>query len=423
MRNLESAEAFPPADPALRASAMLLRLGFAIFALVIPSATLMSRWVIVILVPIGAVLIILANVLREDPLRFWRQIFTRLRSFPGLFGLFFAIWAIESLAWTPNPGEASNKLFKALGVVLLGFLAVNALPMRMRASNLHLVTIGVALGATLILIANLSRLLGAPVLVFPAATPGRVAVLLTSLVWIGLAWMLIKNSRLLAALLVGLVMGAVGFGAADEAVLPLLVGLFVLAIAWNAPERVGDGLAWLFGCLILGGPLIAFGALLISKMPGLEASIFAEFGRWWSVSAADPLRMITGRGFDAANALRTTDLIPADARIGLLSDIWFDLGALGAFFLGGIVVIAFRAVSRFGLELAPAALASLSAALIFAIAERGATQTWWLNGMIVLAVVLMSVERGRYRTVRPRADLKRRAREGLNTSEAEATSS
>jgi hypothetical protein len=42
----------------------------------------------------------------------------------------------------------------------------------------------------------------------------------------------------------------------------------------------------------------------------------------------------------------------------------------------------------------------------FAILDRAATQTWWFNGLAVFAIVLMSVERGRYRTVRPRAMLK-----------------
>ena len=65
----------------------------------------------------------------------------------------------------------------------------------------------------------------------------------------------------------------------------------------------------------------------------------------------------------------------------------------------------FAGAGKLGLELGPSALAALSAAFVFALLERGAAQTWWLNGMVVFAIMLMSVERGRYRTVRPRAQV------------------
>lgn len=401
--------AYRSQDPAIRAAALLLRLGYAIFALVIPSATLMSRWVIVVLVPIGAVLIIIANLIRDDPARFMAQVTGPLATIPGLLALFFGFWALESLAWTPLPSEAANKLFKALGVIVLGYLAVIALPMRMRASNLHLVTIGVALGAMLILIANISMMAGQPLLQFPAATPGRVAVLLTSLVWLGAAWMLIQNRRALALGLVVLVIGAVALGAAQEALVPLIVGVLVLGLAWNAPERIGAVLAACFALIVLAAPLLPFAAeqakgLLDQQRPAGLAAV----ALWWDVIAADPLRILTGRGFDAANAARNAGLIAPEIRVGILSDIWYDLGLLGALGLAGIVYFGFRAAGRFGYELAPSALAALSAAWVFAVLERGATQTWWLNGMSVVAVVLMSVERGRYRTVRPRAELNRR---------------
>lgn len=90
-------------DPAAKAAGVLLRLGFAIFAVVIPSAALMSRWVIVVLVPIGAVLIILAALLRSDPARLSERSFTLLASVPGLASLMLAIWAAAS-----SPGHPSR---------------------------------------------------------------------------------------------------------------------------------------------------------------------------------------------------------------------------------------------------------------------------------------------------------------------------
>lgn len=407
-------------DPAADAAAMLLRLGFAIFAIVVPSATLMSRWVIVVLVPIGAVLIILSTILRGDPFRVLKSLALVLQTLPGLTALFLALWAVFSLAWTPNSGPAAAKIFKTLGVIFLGVLAVQALPQRMRASNLYLVTIGVGLGALLILASSLSEMLGSSILRFPSATPGRSAVLLACLGWAAAAWMLIKNRRGIAVALIALVFSAVLFGPTDEALIPVGVGVVIFALAWTMPERVGTILAVLTAALVVAAPLLALGARGVAAGFSLAPeSGLAALGLWWDVAMADPVRTLTGRGFDAAVLARETNFIPAAAPGTLVSDIWFDLGLLGALGIGILVYHAFRAAGRLGLEVAPLALAGLASAFAYAFAERGATQTWWMNGMAVFAIVLVSVERGRYRTVRPRASLKRRNRSGDRRRHAE----
>jgi hypothetical protein len=383
-------------NPAADAAAMLLRLGFAIFALVIPSATLMSRWVIVVLVPIGAVLIILSSLLRADSARLSDRALSRLASGPGLACLLLVSWALVSLLWTPVRGEAAEKLFKLLGVVSLGFFAVIALPQRMRATNLHLITIGVALGATLILVGSVSALLGQPVLRFPLATPERVVILLTVLGWIGAAWLLIKNRRSMAFALMVLVIAAIALGPNRAAFGSLAASLLVLALAWNRPEVAGRIMGLAVGAVILLLPLAsAFGSVL--GMPGLE--------RWWQLILNEPLRFLTGRGFDAGNAARVIGAIGPELPVSLISELWFDLGVLGALFFAIAVAWAFIAAGKLGYELAPATLAALSAAMTVALFDRNATQTWWFNGLAVFAIVLMSVERGRYRTVRPRAEI------------------
>lgn len=383
-------------DPAADAAAMLLRLGFAIFALVIPSATLMSRWVIVVLVPIGAMLIILSSLLRADSPRLSDRALSRLASGPGLACLLLVSWALVSLLWTPVRGEAAEKLFKLLGVALLGFFAVIALPQRMRATNLHLITIGVALGATLILVGSVSALLGQPVLRFPRATPERVVILLTVLGWIGAAWLLIKNRRSMAFALMVLVIAAIALGPNRAAFGPLAASLLVLALAWNRPEAAGRIVGLAVGAVILLLPLgSAFGSML--GMAGLE--------RWWQMILDEPLRFITGRGFDAGNAARVIGVIGPELPVSLISELWFDLGVLGALFFAIAIAWAFIAAGKLGYELAPATLAALSAAMTVALFDRNATQTWWFNGLAVFAIVLMSVERGRYRTLRPRAEI------------------
>jgi hypothetical protein len=404
-------------DPAADAAAMLLRLGFAIFAIVTPSATLMSRWVIVVLVPIGAVLIILSTILRGDPFRVVKALLSALMTIPGLTAIFLALWAIFSLAWAPNAGVAAPKVFKTLGVIALGLLAIKALPQKMRASNLHLVTIGVGLGGVLILTSVALEAAGSTLLRFPSATPGRAAVLLTCLGWAAAAWMLIKNRRIIAAGLIALVFCVALFGQAGEAVLPVGMGLLVFALAWAVPERAGHLLAWCAAALVVLAPLLALVAKISASAFGFApTSVLAMIGLWWDIALVDPVRLLTGRGFDGTLAARDSGLIPLEAPSTLVSDIWFDLGLLGALGLGILVFHAFRAAGRFGLEVAPLALAGLASAFTFALIERGATQTWWMNGMTVFAIVLLSVERGRYRTVRPRASMKRR----VNSGETEA---
>lgn len=379
---------------------MLLRFGFAIFALVMPSATLMSRWVIVVLVPIGAVLIILSALMKDDPARIWRSARDAVLSVPGIAAGLLAIWMLVSLAWTPFPAEAMEKLFKSLGIIALGVLAIVALPRRMRGTNLHLVTIGVAIGALLILAAAFVEMSGARLATVPAGTPGRVAVMLTVLVWLGAGWMLIKDRPMLAAGLVILVSLAIALGSARDALIPLVAAVLVVGAAWNRPERVAHMLAIAAGVLVIAAPVLA---LIASFLP--KAGLFGSLGAWWGLVSADPLRILTGHGFDSANAARVAGLIPAEARVSLIGDIWFDLGVLGALGIAAIAYAAFRAVGALGLELAPAALGAVTAAYLYALLERGATQTWWLNAMTVAAIVLVSIGRGRYRTVRPRAGL------------------
>jgi len=393
-----------PDDPAKAAAGMLLRFGFAILAVVTPSATMLSRWVIVILVPIAAVLIILSALLRRDPARLLESCRHALLSWPGVTAMLLVIWALFSLSWTPLPGEAAARLFKTVGVILLGFMAVQALPTKMRATNLHLVTIGVALGALLLLAGRAMELADLASFQFPAATPGRATVLIACLGWAAAAWLIIKNRRLLAALLLVLVFAAAMSGPTGEAILPTGIGFLVFALAWAVPERAGRMLAVFFALLVGFAPLIPLLGKMVTLIPGITPGQALSTGAlWWDIIQQDPVAALTGRGIEAIGKARSQGLVPAAVPSTLISDLWFDLGLLGALAMAFLVFLAFRAAGRFGLEVAPFALAGLASAFAFTFLERGATQTWWLNGMTVFSILLMSVERGRYRTVRPRA--------------------
>lgn len=381
-------------DPAADAAAMLLRLGFAIFALVVPSTSLLSRWVIVVLVPIGAVLIALSSLLRGDPLRSVRAVLARFAAPPGLLSVLLALWAVASLAWTPAPGAAMGKLSKMIGILLVTQLAIEALPQRMRASNLHLVTIGVGMAALMILLALIGDITGFWYLKVAALVPGRSALLLTCLGWSAAAWLLIKNRRPHAVVLGAMIFLIALLDPSREALAPAGVGLLVFALAWAMPERAGRIIAGVAAALVVFAPLLA------GLFRGLGTG---RVGSWWDVAALDVIRTLTGRGFDAAAQAREKGLVDERLPFSFVSDLWFDLGLLGAVGFAVLVFLAFRTAGRLGLEVAPLALAGISGAFTYAFIERSATQTWWLNGMAVFAIVLASVEHGRYRTVRPRA--------------------
>lgn len=383
-------------DPAADAAAMLLRLGFAIFALVVPSTSLLSRWVIVILVPIGALLIVLAGLLRGDPLRALRMASARLLTAPGLVVVLLALWAAFSLVWSPAPAAAASKLLRIIGMALVTQLAIESLPQRMRASNLHLVTIGVALSAVMMLSALIGDLTGFWYLKLASLVPGRSALLLICLGWCAGAWLLIKDRRPLALVLGGMIALIAFLDPSREVLAPAGIGLAVFAIAWAMPERAGRLLGIAGASVALLAPVLAG----LAKLAG-----FARIGSWWDVAWLDPVRTLTGRGFEAAATLREKGILSEALPSSLLTDVWVDLGVLGALSLAALVYYIFRTAGRLGLEMAPLALAGIAAGLAYAVIERGAIQTWWLNGMAVFAIVLASVDRGRYRTVRPRAAL------------------
>jgi hypothetical protein len=165
-------------------------------------------------------------------------------------------------------------------------------------------------------------------------------------------------------------------------------------------------LAVLIGLAILSGPILAGLAYGVASIFDLsEQNILTRIALYWAVLVQDPLHIITGRGFDAAYFARAAGFLPVSAPVGLLADIWFDLGLLGALGLAGLLVVACLGARKMEAELAPATLAGLIAAFTFAVLDRGATQTWWLNGLAVMGIVLAGVARGRYRTLRPKAYL------------------
>lgn len=393
-------------DPSMAAAGLLVRVGFALMVVGLPVALLASRRAVVILFPIAALVLILGALMRIGSAELRRRSVAAATSPIGALALCYVAWAGVSLLWTPFPVEAGERLARGLGVGLLALLAARCLPRMMRASNLHLVPIGVGIAA-IALIAFALWLWLRPPHGAEGVTAGRSAMLLMLTAWASVAWLTIKDRPVLGGGVLALAGLAVALAGDVSALGPAMVSVVAFALAWRVPHLAGRVLAGLAAALILGAPLLAL--LARAMPPGLEG--LSGPAAWGEAIAAAPLRVLTGHGFDTFLRARIAGLIPSGVTPGLISETWFELGLLGAALLAAVVFLAFDRAGRLGFELAPATLAAMSAALAAMASEQGITQNWWLNTLAVAGVAFVAVAHGRYRTVRPRLSLGRPANE------------
>jgi hypothetical protein len=135
----------PVADPSVDAAALLRRLGLVVLMIGVPVAGMVARRGIVLLVPIGISLLILAALLDGKGRRL-RDVLDAMASSSGSVALILGlVWAGLSLLWVPDVPQAGERylsMVSTLGVAWLGYLA---LPDRMRSANLYLLPVGVAL--------------------------------------------------------------------------------------------------------------------------------------------------------------------------------------------------------------------------------------------------------------------------------------
>jgi hypothetical protein len=117
----------------------------------------------------------------------------------------------------------------------------------------------------------------------------------------------------------------------------------------------------------------------------------------------DPLRLMTGHGLDTALRAVNAGLVPAGAPRGLLFEIWYELGFLGAAALALLLVIAVRATRSLDRAVVPGALAAIAAAFMIAMLGLASAQSWWLASLALAAITLAAVNHGQFRTVRPKS--------------------
>ena len=98
------------ADPAAEAAALLRRVGFATLILIVPTAALVTRRGLVVLIPIGVFLIAIAAAIDGAQRPVGRTAREIAASPAGIAAANALAWCVLSLLWTPFPTQASERL-------------------------------------------------------------------------------------------------------------------------------------------------------------------------------------------------------------------------------------------------------------------------------------------------------------------------
>ena len=385
-------------DPAQDAARLLGRLGFAILMIAAPLAAVGGRRALVILVPVAVVLLILAAAIESDGREPWRRAREMiLTPAGGLLG-FLLFWAALSLVWTPFPVEAAERFANVAGTVALALLCSASLPRRMRASNIYLLPIGVALTTVALIGSVLRPGIG---LIEEGGLAQRAALLCVLLTPAMFTWLAMRGKLLLGYAVVGLVAFAALAVQSAGLVAALAIGASVYALAMRNGRLARRIVLGVTAGLVLCAPLVPFLLRPITKfMFGLTDPKTEAVRVWMRIVTQEPARLLTGHGFDTAIRARLAGLVPPNSPRGLLFELWYELGLLGAIaaalLLWRIVAASAQQSARDG----AAILALLAIGFVLAMLGQGATQAWWLLGLLVAIVALSAVLRAHERAVR-----------------------
>ncbi len=396
--------AFPTANPSTDAAALLRRLGFAILLFAIPPAALFTRRALVVMAPLAVALIVMAAFLDGSAKNPLRKAVGLVSSRAGLAGLLLVLWAALSLIWTPFVPQASERL---LNIVAMGLMAVAgylALPERMRSANLYLLPVGVGLAA-LIGIFMLLREGGR--LEPDGLGVERGMVILVLLLWPALTWLHSRGRNLEAVTLaVAVAVGAV-LTTDPLPLIGLVAGALAFALAAASPQTGSRLIGLSMAGLLICAPVLPFLLKPAAGALGASPSIMASVEIWQELVLKEPLRFLTGHGLETAWRGRQFGLLPHTAPFSLLFEVWYELGVVGA--MSGAVLLSRAAFSAGGHRpiLGPGIMASFASAFTFGACGIGTAQVWWFTALVVLVLVFVAVERGQFRTKRPKAILRR----------------
>ena len=391
-------------DPAAEASQFMIRLGLAVLAIALPASGLYFRRSVFLLFPMGAGVILLGALLapRRDALGRLRDV---VASPMGLVACVLLAWATASILWTPYRGEAVERLFKVGGTLALAAAAAAVLPDRTRIANLYLIPVGVALASAL---GAATAVVGVPAgwrFMPDAATLERALVGVSLAMWPALA-VLIARGRIGLSVTLPILVAATAFVTGSSvAFFSMAAGGLALAAALGSRQMATRWLGRAFAALVILAPLAPFLAQHLSgAAPGGEwARHLGALDQWRALIDAQPLRLLTGHGLDAAGQGVARGALPATTPRTAIFDVWYELGLVGALATAALLYGAFRVARRAPPEAGPALAGGLTHGLIVGALGGGSAQIAWLTTIATAAVLFTAMANGLYKTSRPAA--------------------
>ena len=386
----------PAGDPATMSGQVLLRIGIAIFAIAVPCAAVVSRRSLFVLMPLAALLLIIGGLLlpgaRAQLARHLGAAFSRPLV---LIPLALLIWAGLSFIWTPFPALALERFVKTVGTVLITVAAMACLPTRLKPANSNLLAIGLAAAA----LATLAvALLGLQPQRTPEPDGGdtlrRAVAGLVVMLWPALASLALRE-RMRAAGLLGVAVASAALAVmAPIALTALIISFAVFSASYAAPERMAKPLGAALAALMLGAPLLVL-ALdpLASRLD--QTGLFGTLHIWAEIVRSEGLKLITGHGFDTAGRALNAGLLPAGAPRGILFEIWYELGLVGAAATACLMWFAFTASARLSRATGAFLMAGIAAVLTISIAGVSVSQLWWTTQLACAALAWAAATRTR----------------------------
>ncbi|HEV2565222.1 MAG TPA: peptide ABC transporter permease [Microvirga sp.] len=393
------------ANPSADAAAVLRRLGFAILFFAVPLAALFTRRALVVMAPLAVILLVLASVLDGSARNAWDKLTTLAVSPGGVAGLVLLLWAGLSLLWTPFLPQASERLLNITGMVLMGLGGYLAVPERMRSANLYLLPIGVGLAA---LIAIFLAITGGSRFDPGSLSLERGMLMLVLLLWPAIAWLHSRGRNLEA---IGLALAVAVCSLLTRDGLPLYglaAGAVVFVItAWN-PVSGSRLIGFVMAGLLLFAPLLPFILKpFAANLLGANSPTTLALEVWRQIILGEPLRLLTGHGLETALRGRFFGLMPPSAPSTLLFEIWYELGLVGAVAGSVLLYQAVVGAKSHRATVAPGIMAAFACTYALGCLGIGTTQVWWFTALVVLVLIFVAIERGQFRTKRPKAVLRR----------------
>ena len=378
-------------SPATMAGHVLLRVGIALFTIAVPIGTVFSRRLLFVLVPVSAALMIAGGILLPNGGSLLLRHINRAVTRPIiLIGSALMIWAALSFIWTPFPELATERFLKSVGTILAATFTIAFMPERMKIANGNLLPIGIGLAGIAAIGAGLINPTAFRSVEGDSSLSQRAISGLLIMGWPALALLVTRERANIAVALAAVLVFATAVAAIPVTVVALLVSVAVFLAARSLPKTTGAALGTIAAILMIIAPAMAL--VLQPLLSGVDLfGIGPTFDHWAQIVRLEGAKLVTGHGFDTTLRAAAAGILPVQAPRGILFEVWYELGAVGAIGSGVLLWLISLGAARTG-PLAPYLLASLSAVVVLSIAGTSIAQLWWTtqlaSGALAVALVM-----------------------------------